>query len=180
MSVTGPSITDRDIYASLVSALSQILPAGTPIVQGLQNGVAEPIEPDFVLMIPLGRPRLATNLVAYTNPQGPLGVATIEQATQIDVQLDIHGPNSGDNAQIISTVLRSGFGVYLFNQAGLGVVPLYSEEPRQTPFINGEQQFEVRWIVDAVLQINPALSVSVETAIEVTPEALPVAPTFGP
>lgn len=174
MSVTGPSVTDTNIYTSLMSFLAAVLPDGTPVIQGLQNDVPEPIQEDFVVMIPLDRVRLATNLTTYTNPQGPLGVANIEQSTRIKVQLDFHGPNSGDNAQIAATLLRSGYGVYLFKSSGLGVEPLYAEDPRQTTFLNGEQQFEIRWIVDAVLQVNPVLTVPIETAIELDPEAIDV------
>ena len=37
-------------------------------------------------------------------------------------------------------------------------MPLYTEEPRQTPFFNGESQFEERWTVDAVLQMNASIT----------------------
>lgn len=178
--ITGPSVTDTDIFTALRSFLSAVLPDGTPVIQGQQNRVPPPTEDNYVVMIPLFRSRLATNLTTYTNPQGPLGVANILQATKITVQLDVHGPLSGDYAQIIATLLRSGYGVHQFQTSGFDIAPLYAEDPRQGPFLNGEQQFESRWIVDAVLQANPVVAIPVETAIELDPEALPVFPTFGP
>ena len=84
------------------------------------------------------------------------GGKTSEQDTEITVQLDIHGPASADNAQIISTLFRDEYAAQQFD--GTGVSPLYAGEPRQIPFLNGEQQIEQRWIVDAVIQINPIVN----------------------
>ena len=82
------------------------------------------------------------------------GVRSARQPTRLTVQIDVHGPNSAENAQAISTLLRDGYGCYQFAASGYDVQPLYADEPRQTPFINGENQYEFRWTVNAVLQAN--------------------------
>jgi hypothetical protein len=56
-----PSITQDAINVALGNFLTSILPAGTTIIVGQVNRVAEP-EGDFVVMWPLRRPRLSTNL----------------------------------------------------------------------------------------------------------------------
>jgi len=81
------------------------------------------------------------------------------QATQITIQVDVHGPNASDNAQRISTLLRDEYGTESFINSGFNIAPLYSNDPRQIPFTNGEQQIEAKWSVEVVLQANPVVSV---------------------
>jgi hypothetical protein len=73
------------------------------------------------------------------------------------VQVDVHGPFSADNAQRISTLARSWFGVGAFGDTG--VTPLYADDPIQTQFIDGEDQSEERWTIDFHLQADPTIVV---------------------
>ena len=82
------------------------------------------------------------------------GTKAALQPTKITIQLDIHGPVSADNAQIVSTLLRDGYAYDQMIASGYTVTPLYASEPNQLPFFNGEQQVEERWIIDAVLQAD--------------------------
>ena len=86
------------------------------------------------------------------------GLIDMLQSTQVTIQIDVHGPNGADNAQIITTLMRDEVGVDQFASSGLDVTPLYAGDPRQTPYLNGEQQIEERWSVDAVLQCNPIVT----------------------
>ena len=92
------------------------------------------------------------------------GSSNVEQDTQYTVQLDIHGPSSADNAQIISTLFRDQYATSQFALSGLEMAPFYADDPKQIPFINGEQQYEDRWVIDAVMQINPVVSVPLQFA----------------
>jgi hypothetical protein len=98
---------------------------------------------------------------SQTVASGPIyaGTKAVEQSTEITVQLDVHGPNSAQNAQIVSTLLRDDFACEFFAGTSLDIQPLYAADPRQVYFDNGEQQYEERWIVDACLQANPVVSV---------------------
>ena len=87
------------------------------------------------------------------------GSATSMQPIKMTIQLDVHGPLSGDNAQIVSTLLRDTYGVDQFATSGFDVVPLYATDPKQLPFINGEEQVETRYVVDVALQCNPVVTV---------------------
>lgn len=78
--------------------------------------------------------------------------------TQLDVQVDVHGLNSGNNAKIIEGLFFSEAAYDQFLTSGFDVHPLYCDEPRQTPFVNDQQQVEWRYSVDAHLQINPAIN----------------------
>jgi hypothetical protein len=87
------------------------------------------------------------------------GTEALLQPTEVVVQLDVHGPCSADNAQVISTLFRDDFAVQQFATSGFDVTPLYAEDPKQVPFINAEQAFEDRWIVDVHMQANQTIVV---------------------
>lgn len=89
---------------------------------------------------------------------GPITMAAgyIEamQPTEVIIQVDVHGPSSSDNVQIISTLFRDPYGVTKFNEMDANITPLFTSDPRQVPFVNAEQQIETRWIIEAHLQVN--------------------------
>lgn len=87
------------------------------------------------------------------------GVNDVMQPTKVTVQLDIHGPASGDNAQIITTLFFDDYAFQSFVGSGFDVRPLYASEPNQIPFANAEQQIEERWVVDVTMQCNPTLNI---------------------
>lgn len=86
------------------------------------------------------------------------GAETILQPTQVTVQLDVHGPNSADNAQTISTLFRDIYATTFFAASGVELSPFYADDPKQMPFVNENQQVENRWVVDAVMQANQTIS----------------------
>lgn len=105
------------------------------------------------------------------------------QPTKFRLQIDVHGPNSADNAQIISTMMRDDYGVMFFNSLpGTGglVVPLYADDPRQTPFSNDQQQVEDRWTIDAALQVNAAVLLPQQFAGNVAVGLINVDATYPP
>jgi hypothetical protein len=113
------------------------------------------------------------------------GLESIEQGTRMEMQLDFHGADSlsaGDMAQTVSTLMRDEFATTQFaNQVpNFGVVPLYADDPRQAPFINAEQQYETRWVVEAMLQFNGVIEVPLEFADSAVVTAVSVEATFPP
>ena len=126
----------------------------------------------------------STGTYTVSQPQtlasGPLaaGIASMMKPSQYTVQIDFHGPNSGDNAEIISVLMRSSQGVGLFQATGYDVTPLYCNDTRQMPWSNAENQTEKVWSVDAVMQVNSivwipqqffsALSVTVKPPIDLS------------
>lgn len=95
--------------------------------------------------------------VAASQPMAA-GQATFLQPVKLTIQIDVHGPDSADNAQVISTMFRDPYAVEQFALLGDDVVPLYADDPRQAPFINENQQYEYRWVVEACLQANQTVS----------------------
>lgn len=97
---------------------------------------------------------------AQTVPSQKLaaGAATFLQKTMLTFQIDVHGPDSANHAQVISTLFRDPYAVERFAESGYDVVPLYADDPRQMPFINENQQYENRWVVEANMQGNEVVS----------------------
>jgi hypothetical protein len=97
------------------------------------------------------------------------GFKAVEQDTQVTLQLNVHGPSSADNAQVFTTLFRDAYGCDFFAAFGFDAQPLYADGRRQSAFDNGEQQYEEMWIIDAVLQANPVVTVSQGFATELGP-----------
>lgn len=85
------------------------------------------------------------------------GAKIFLQPTKVMVQLDVHGPNSADNSQTISTLFRDDYAVQAFKASGFDVTPLFASDPRQLPFENENQQVENRWVIDVHMQSNPTI-----------------------
>ena len=148
-----------ETIAALRAFLLSVLPAGVEVIRAQDNRVPQPLAADFVVMTIIGRARLATNVVTYSDggPAQPQERHAL-QATQVTVQLDIHGPESSNTVQIISTLFRDGYGCDKFTASGYDVQPLHCSDPRQAPFLNESQQVESRWTIDAVMQANPVVT----------------------
>lgn len=208
-----------DITTDLTEFLATILP-GVPAVLGQGNRVAPPNKPDYIVMTPIRRERLETNIdtfsdVFFTGSIDNTGTLTVTgvfygslslgsvifgvgvidgtyitqlgtgtgsvgtyivsnttviaarnlaagtqkmtQPVNVTIQLDVHGPNSGNNAFQISTMFRDEYAFDLFTGYGHDVAPLHADNPVQTAFIDDSKQYEDRWTIDACLQANQAV-----------------------
>ena len=213
------SVTEYNILTAIRSFLLSILPSTVTVVRAQVNRVPEPANTDFVVMTPVLRERLATNVdtnadalftgsisgaimtlsavsfgsisgsstvfgtgvVAGTVvtgflsgtggvgtysvtpsqfvPSQPIaaGTQSYQMSTKVTIQLDVHGPNSADNTQIISTLFHDDYADQYFQSTGVDVEPLYASDPKQMPFINAEQQYEERWTIDLLIETNPLI-----------------------
>lgn len=103
------------------------------------------------------------------------GAATYTQHTEVTVQLDVHGPNSSDNAEVITTMFRDQFAFDYFISQNPNVFPLHADDPKQIPFIDAESQYEWRWIVEAHIQANQTIVLPQQFAnkVQVTLQEVP-------
>jgi hypothetical protein len=155
--MTAATITPvpTDVLTAVRAFLLAILPAGTPVIQGIQNRVAMPVS-GFVLMTPLYQMRLATNVDSYDDTYPSSGASfSAEQDTRIDIQLDFYGPLSGAWAAMISTLWRDEYGV---TALAPNCAPLYIDDARMMPLTDDEQQYLQRWMSVAVAQYNPVVT----------------------
>lgn len=171
--------------------ISAIARAASPLAAGM-------------LLIDSGYPAMSlapnTVIVAQlTGPAGGIGTYTISPtqtvaqetmyagvradlaATRLTVQLDIHGPASGNNTRIIDTLFRSEVGTQAFADTGVAVAPLYCNDARQMPFVNDQQQYEDRWVMEACFQINAVIGTPIQFAQTVTVDVIEAATQYtGP
>lgn len=181
--MTQPTIdkTESQALQALGTFLVAVLPTGTEVVTAQVNRVPAPSVPNYVVMTPITRVRLATNLTTYSDgyPSNPQ-IRQDTQSTNVGIQVDVFGPVSADNAQIISTLFRSDWGVDQFDAMGLGVTPLYTSDPRQMKFWDEGHQIEQRWTLDCQMQINPTVTVSQDFASELVATLVEVDAAYPP
>lgn len=108
------------------------------------------------------------------------GSNTVMQSTEVVLQIDVHGPNSANNAQIISTLLRDDYGVEWYQGNAPNQMVLFTSDPAQLPFYNGEDQTEFRWTLEAHLQANITTSVPQQYADVVDVDLINVDVVYPP
>ncbi|AMM14242.1 hypothetical protein AX768_09185 [Burkholderia sp. PAMC 28687] len=153
------SITEDNVLAALRGFLLGIVPDGVEVISSQDNRVPEPERDDFLTMTVLYQSRLSTNSSTYTDPGTNPGTRNYQQSKKITIQIDIHGPASADTTAMISTLFNDQYACDVFAASNFDIQPLYCDDGRQMTFINGENQFEQRWSIEAVLQYNPITSV---------------------
>lgn len=171
---TTVSPAESDIFAALRTFILSLIPC--EVVQGLANGAPMPLG-GFIAMTALFQNRLSTNTDSYSDPYPVAGTRTVEQATQYTVQVDCYGPSSSDWATILTTMLRDDYGCV---SMAPNVFPLYADDPKQMPLIDGEQQYEQRWVITAVLQYNPVVTISQDFAAALSVGLVNVDATYPP
>lgn len=152
------SITEDQVLDALGEFLAVALP-GVPVSRGQANRVPEPLGPNFVIVTPMQRLMLSATTHEWRAADDAIDV---QRQTRADLQVDLYGPQSTDLAQIMTTLLRDDFAVE--QMEGTGVRPLYCDDGRQMPLVNGEAQYEDRWMVRVSLQINPVVSTPAQFA----------------
>lgn len=170
-----PTVTEDQVFIAMNDFLESIVIEGTEIIKAQVNRTPEPSSENFVLTTAALRSRLATNINIY-DIDGEKNA--MQQKIQFSMQLDIHGPIGGDNAQVITTYFRSQEGVALFAENDFEIVPLYTSEPKQIPFTNGENQWEDRWVISAEMQINPSVVIDQQFAKTMNVRVIEVDATY--
>ena len=103
--------------------LQTILPAGVAIVQGQGNRVSEPSVPDFVVMTPILRNRLETDVVAYADvaftasASGQTLSVSAVQFGQIAIGSTLFGAPVAAGTTIVSGPAGGGAGSYQLSSA---------------------------------------------------------------
>lgn len=141
------TVTSVEIGAIEVNALvyGTGIDASTTITEQLTGTLGGP-----------GTYRVTPSQTAASQPMAAGGTVMM-QPTDVVFQIECHGEGGANNAQVISTVMRDAVGVARFNELNPNLTPLYADDPRQVPFINENQQYEDRWIVEAHVQANQSV-----------------------
>jgi len=162
------------IYTRLGNFIQAVLGA-IPVVRGLDNRVPMPVEP-FACMTPAGTSRVWMSASGDTYDRAG-GTRKFEQHSNYRIQLDFYGPNSHDWATQVHTLATTEYGVGLLAPE---VSPLLCEDIQQLPLVNGEEQFEQRWMFAIQLQFNPVIAVPQQFAEALEITVIEVDTTYPP
>ncbi|MDE2471772.1 MAG: hypothetical protein KGL35_24380 [Bradyrhizobium sp.] len=109
------------------------------------------------------------------------GIKTVQQKSEVVMQIDVHGSLSGDNSQKIATLFRDPYATTFFAGLGIELRPLYTDDPKQLPFINAEQQWETRYSMDIHFEANfNVTDIPQQFADQLTPNLFPVGAYYHP
>lgn len=136
-----------DLVFVMVRAFILTLFPAVEVIRGLQNNTPMPTG-GFIALTPIGQARLGTNESRYNG----VGSKFLTRHTQYDVQFDFYGPDSSDWATTVETAFRDQYGC---DTLGPVIAPLYCGNAQQAPLIDGEENYEERWIISASVQFNP-------------------------
>jgi hypothetical protein len=167
------SVSEVDVVRAMGDFLMKVLPAGVQVFAAQDNAVPMARGP-FVTMTQAGMRRLGTTVAAY---DGAADEKTASASTEFAIQLDFYGVGSGDMAATVQTLFMDA---YAFDTFPPTVKPLYVDDPVQLPLITGEQQFEQRWKLRAVVQYAPVVAVPQQFADQLHVDLIDVDATFPP
>ncbi|QEO17852.1 phage neck terminator protein [Acetobacter vaccinii] len=154
--------TESDIYKGVGQWLQSILPAGMGIVQGQQNRNAAPRDP-FAVMVIIGRERIATNGWTYDGET----TRTVTEQVQVTMQVNLFGPASSNQMQLVTALWRDMQAVDFFRASGVPIAPLTTSTTRQIGFTTGERQYDDLWTVDLTMQVTLTVRLPQEFATSI-------------
>lgn len=171
------SITESQIFTALRAWI--IASIGDQVVQGFTNRVSSP-KGAFVEMSGLVKTNLSTNMRQFTSPVNPATVGVQQNQKSIDytIQLDVYGAGSSDIATILDVAYAAETTWAFFNNLVPGLAPLYMEDPKQSPIVTGEQQYDQRWTLVAHVQFLPSITDAQESATVVEAGVINVEATY--
>lgn len=136
-------MNDQAIYLEIWNYLTKLF--NCPVEQGLQNNT--PLSHDGIMMT------LLPYSEALDQPQhiNEDGTSTIQQSRLYMMQLDFYGEQAFNRANQVGVMWRSN---YTTNELKT-IQPLYANQVRNMEFINEQDQYEKRFLLEIALQYNP-------------------------
>lgn len=134
------------------------------VVQGLPNRASMPA-PGFISFQMINRRSMRTPVDIFDETTDPPTTAAIQQDVELTLQIDCYGPSGCDWANMLSATLRDEYGCTALEKLAAAqsppfeLQPLHADEARMIPLVNGEEQYEERWSLDARFQFNPVTTI---------------------
>lgn len=152
-------VTEEDVYEKLTAFVKTVL-GDVDVTRGFDNGVSQPrggyVQLSEVMSVPL-----ATNETSYIDPGVGEGTRSIKSQTKLMIQVDCYGDAAANWSTALTRLLRDPFGV---KELAPTCEPLYATDARMMPMVNGSQQYERRYMFEAILQYNPVITVTQDFA----------------
>lgn len=166
-------VTEEQVLTKVGDFLASIVPAGTPILLGPLNRVAQPAVP-HVIFTPIMRTRLRTNI---HEDNSVTQETTTEEGAKVTVQFDFYGEKAGDWSASAETLWRDEYGCDILSPEAK---PLYTDTANMVPLVTGEDQFLKRFVLTATLQWNVRVTVPQQSANVLDYELINVDERFPP
>lgn len=136
-------MNDQAIYLEIWNYLTKLF--NCPVEQGLQNNT--PLSHDGIMMTLLPYSE-ALDQSQYINEDG---TSMIQESRLYMMQLDFYGEQAFNRANQVGVMWRSN---YTTNELKT-IQPLYANQVRNMEFINEQDQYEKRFLLEIALQYNP-------------------------
>lgn len=149
------SLSQSDMFTALRTFLLSVV--SMPVIQSQQNRVSLPTG-NFIAMTSLGMEGKSTNTVTYSDQSSTPGSEKHYRTTLWRAQVDVYGSEAGQIANALAVAFRSEWGCEAFAASGFPVTPAYTDEPRNTAFIDSESQYEDRWTMTMVMVIDNSVT----------------------
>ena len=134
---------NQAIYLEIWNYLTALF--NCPVEQGLQNN--SPLSHDGIVMTLLPYSD-ALDQPAYSNENGE---SMIQNSRLFMMQLDFYGDQAFDRANQVGVMWRSQYSTDQLKT----VAPLYANQVRNMEYVNEQDQYEQRFMLEIALQYNP-------------------------
>ncbi|MGZ8442541.1 MAG: phage neck terminator protein [Candidatus Binatia bacterium] len=172
MTATYANITETNAFTALRALMLAYVDC--EVIRAPVNRAAMP-KNDFIALTPGRMAALETNAHTYSATQ-----ETVKRPTQFTIQGDFYGARAGDRAHAVSTLFRDEIACRFLANSGFDIQPLFASDPQQLPIVTGEEQYLERWTTLFELQMNPILTLTIETADTLTVGVLNVDREYPP
>ncbi|ATI11818.1 Hypothetical protein APO_2017 [Acetobacter pomorum DM001] len=159
---------EETVFAALRTFLTEVLPAGTTVLQARQNRTPPP-RGMLVLMAPLHRQPIGTGSTRYGAQS-----CTLLRQEQLATQISLFGTDAADAAQTLLTLWRDAWSTTFFTnlvaqqQDMPRIAPLYADNAECLPYINAQQQYEPHWQLTLHSQLTFSITLPAATATTAT------------
>nr|DAN04628.1 MAG TPA: tail completion protein [Caudoviricetes sp.] len=136
-------MNEQSIYIEIWNYLTELF--NCPVIQGLQNNSPLPENCIVMTLLPYTQD---LDQSQYINENGE---STIQTSKLYMIQLDFYGEQAFDRVTQCATIWRSQYTTSKLQ----AIQPLYANNPRNMPFVNEQDQYEKRFLLEIALQYNP-------------------------
>lgn len=146
--------SENQIFDALWSFVSSLFDTSVQanIFKGFQNMTSTPLG-SYIVISPGVKVRQDQGDRTY-NPTG--GLVLNARHTTYSYQVDCYGPDGPDYADIVAIAWRTMYACDAL--AATSITPLYADEPTQLNIVNGELQYEQRFMCKLYLQADQVVS----------------------
>jgi hypothetical protein len=154
------NLTEVAIRTALRAYALSLLPAGVQVVKGRDNGVPMPVGP-FAM---LGSARITPWRTNVDSINTTTQTKSISVGATYTFQCDVYGSGAADNAVMLAMAFRDDYPSQ-FMPAGADA--MYASDPLQIPFVDAEDNYEERWVIDLTVGYNPIIAIQSQSALDV-------------